>query len=193
MGCQRVYTSNAMATAAEVCKRDSGIGRAAGEGICCGPAASTGPATREGTCRGSTTRREGNTSIQKIDAKAWEHTSAPTKSALERPLSQERQGKDKGEPALKKARRTSAGAPLVSESDTEESESEVVGIACGVRESRPKDQHVSPRQERAQRERERRRRHRDTFKKGVLRSEIFLPTCCAGTIGQLRTHMTRLA
>ena len=71
-----------------------------------------------------------------------------------RPLSQERKGKDNDESALKKARRTSAGAPLVLESDTEKSESEVGAIASRVRESRPYYQHRSPRQERAQRERE---------------------------------------
>ena len=55
----------------------------------------------------------------------------------ERPLKLERKRKDKGEPALKKARRSSLGAPMVLESDTEEWETEVGGIASRVRNSRP--------------------------------------------------------
>ena len=67
--------------------------------------------------------------------------------------------RDKGEPALKKVRRSSVGAPLVSESDkeepdAEESETEVGSIASLVRHSWPYYEHVSHRQERAQRETE---------------------------------------
>ena len=84
---------------------------------------------------------------------------------LERPLIQERKGKEKGEPALKKARRSSVCAPLVSESDTEEldtEESETEGgvIASRVGHSRPYYQHVSHRRERAQREREKEKAQR---------------------------------
>ena len=69
----------------------------------------------------------------------------PPYRPLESPLRQQRERKDKGEPAPKKVRRTSVGAPLVSESDksdmdesdTEESETEVGGIASRVRHSRP--------------------------------------------------------
>ena len=62
---------------------------------------------------------------------------------LERPPSQERKGKDRGEPALKKALRTSVGALLVSESDTEETEESKVGILPGEDEN---PSHTIPRQ-----------------------------------------------
>ena len=60
------------------------------------------------------------------------------------PVRHHRECKDEREPTRKKARRTSVGAPLVSElgvsdtdeSDTEKSETEVSGIASRVRHSR---------------------------------------------------------
>ena len=90
-------------------------------------------------------------------------------------------GKHKSEPALKKAHHTSVGAPLVlesgatDESDIDESDTEVGGIASRVRHNRPYYQHVSHGQERAQREREK-EQALDTINKGVSGTERFLST-----------------
>ena len=107
MGCQRVCNTKAMATTVEVCKSGRRTGTSPGEASYCGLAARTGTTTREGICRGSTGRREGNTSIRKIDAKAFERTSAPTKSApgeAREPRTQ-RQGQGRA--------RLEEGAPLI--------------------------------------------------------------------------------
>ena len=96
----------------------------------------------------------------------------PQNWPLDGPLRQERSGKHKGEPTLKRARSASASTQLVSESHTEESESEMGGIASRVRESSPYYQHVSLGRERAQRERQRRSRRRHKFKKGVPMTRI---------------------
>ena len=100
MGFERVSTSKAMVTAEEVCRRGKGRGRAAGEGPCCGGAASTGTATKEGMYHGSVRRREAYTSIRKLDTKALEHISAPTKSVPSEACEPRTQGQVQGRARL---------------------------------------------------------------------------------------------
>ena len=73
---------------------------------------------------------------------------------------------------MKKARRTSAGAPLVSESDTEESRSEVGGIAIQVREGHTIC--MFPHDKGEHKGRERTSSRRNAFKKGIERTRSSL-------------------
>ena len=91
-------------------------------------------------------------------------TPAPTTSAPGEAPEGTTQGQRQGR-ARPEQGRPSVGAPLVSESEAEESdmaelETEVGGIASRVHHGRPYYEHVSHRQERAQREREKQQAQR---------------------------------
>ena len=90
----------------------------------------------------------------------------------DRPLRQEGKANPKEEPALTKARRTSAGAPLVSEADMEESQSEVGGIATEY-ENPGHAIRMFPHKPSHNKGRERKSRWKDASKTGVERTKSY--------------------